>query len=639
MDTIQRKWDSKKDLQSYREKLDEEYASGLPDYLVKYFDEQEQRFNDTEFFINRARERGRQMNTSTSEERAQYIQDERDKFWAEHTVRLTKKKRRLGSHLTPVYEEPIKAEERIKDEANLTVDDISLLVSISSNDLHLFAMRYFPHYLRKADSRLHLFIYKTLSREINRKARRKGFKIAIAAPRGNSKSSLVSIILPIWCICYNKKKFILLISETANSAEEFLEDVKRELQFNAALRRDFPHIVGPGPTWKRGEIITNNNIKMMSLGRGNQIRGRNFGSYRPDLLVFDDIEDSESVRSKTTREFIRHFWFNKDAMHVEGESGTTTDFLFIGTILGKDSLLNALLTPEEYPDWISYKFKAVEKFSTSDKWLEWEQLLKNRFDVDRMKTARRFFEENEEEMLKDTEVLWPEGDPYYDLMITKVSDLSGFSSEKMNDPLDPTKILVKEEDLHLENFNYDSRIKRFLKTASFVAAFDPSVGKKKDADFSVLVTGARDRKTGHIYITHINIRRRSVDEQIDDIIKEYINIRHKLIIFETNGFQIVIADNLRKKTREMGLHIPVKDVPNYSDKHMRIQSIVPLIKDGTIVFDSHKRQSNQQYALALEQLLTYSENASNDDFPDALEMLIREFRTNRFKMLVKQASR
>ena len=637
-DDIQKKWDNVEELTEYKKELDEKYEGGLPDYLIQYFDQEERKLLDRNFFINLSHNRAKIRSETTPEERKEFIEDKIDEFWQNNKAQLVKKQRRLGSHLEPVYEEPPTVEEASDQEEKLSLEEIKSLISLSEGDLYLFAVRYFKHYLRRSSSRLHKFIYKTLTREINRRYRKVGFKIAIAAPRGNSKSSLVSIIFPIWCICYNKKRFIILVSETASSAEEFLEDVKRELLHNEKLKRDFPQAVGAGPTWKRGEIITRNNIKMMSLGRGNQIRGKNFGSYRPDLVLYDDIEDSESVRSKVTREYIRYVWFNKDAMRVEGEEGTITDFLFIGTVLGKDSLLEALLTPEQYPDWVGYRFKAVEKFSTSDLWLEWEKLFKNRFDEDRKKTARKFFEDHKEEMLEGIEVLWPEGDPYYNLMIIQASDPSGFSSEKQNNPLDPTKILIQEKDLHLENFNADPNIKRIIKMSSHLGAFDPSVGKKKDADYSVLVSGVRDRKTGYIYITDFNIKRRSVDEQIDDIIKDYQRLKHKYIIFETNGFQIVIADNLKKKTREMGIHLPVKDVSNYSDKHMRIQSIVPLIKDGTIVFDKYKKDHNQQYALAIDQLLTYSENASNDDFPDALEMLIREFRANRFKMLVKSAT-
>ena len=63
-------------------------------------------------------------------------------------------------------------------------------------------------------------------------------------------------------------------------------------------------------------------------------------------------------------------WFDKDVMFVGGEEGTVTDFLVCGTVLGKDSLLNKLLTPEDYPNWRSKRFSAVINFSVSESILD-----------------------------------------------------------------------------------------------------------------------------------------------------------------------------------------------------------------------------------------------------------------------------
>jgi len=144
-------------------------------------------------------------------------------------------------------------------------------------------------------------------------------------------SSIISTILPLWCIAYNKKKFILIISDTVNQAIDFLSDVKREIDHNVLLQRDFPHIVGKGPTWKQDEIITNNDIKLMALGTKSKVRGRKYGVHRPDLVINDDLENSDMVRSETEREWIRYQWFDKDLMHIHGEKGTFTDILVVGT--------------------------------------------------------------------------------------------------------------------------------------------------------------------------------------------------------------------------------------------------------------------------------------------------------------------
>ena len=213
VDDIQKKWDNVEELTEYKKELDEKYEGGLPDYLIQYFDQEERKLLDRNFFINLSHSRAKIRSETTPEERKEFIEDKIDEFWQNNKAQLVKKQRRLGSHLEPVYEEPPTVEEASDQEEKLSLEEIKSLISLSEGDLYLFAVRYFKHYLRRSSSRLHKFIYKTLTREINRRYRKVGFKIAIAAPRGNSKSSLVSIIFPIWCICYNKKRFIILVSE------------------------------------------------------------------------------------------------------------------------------------------------------------------------------------------------------------------------------------------------------------------------------------------------------------------------------------------------------------------------------------------------------------------------------------------
>lgn len=452
-------------------------------------------------------------------------------------------------------------------------------------------------------------------------------------------SSVISLIVPIWCIAYRKKKFIIIISDTATKAQGFLADIKRELLYNAKLAKDFPDIVGKGPMWRSSEIETNAGVKLSALGTGNNIRGERYGTHRPDLLLLDDLENSGMLRSRLERDFVRLQWFNKDVLHVKGEKGTKTDIFVVGTVLGKDSLLNALLDPGEYPDWKSKRFSAVLSYATSPLWDKWEEIYKNRFDDDRKDTAYNFFMANKDEMLEGSEVLWPEGDPYYDLMIEKLSDYSGFLSEKQNDPLDYTKILVTQDELHFENFRSDPYITKLIKsrTCPRYGAIDPSVGKRATSgDYSCVTTLLRDLKTGYLYIIDINIARRKTDYQIEAIVDSYMKHRHRLFGIETNAFQQVFADNLRTVSRVAGILIPVKDLVNSQDKKLRIEGIVPFVIDGTIVFDKYQYDNNQMYRLGVEQLTTFTgEEDRHDDFPDSLEMAVRIARKAKFKVLTK----
>lgn len=515
-----------------------------------------------------------------------------------------------------------------------------ILVGLCEEDLYLFAVRYFRHYLKKPSSRLHRYIYKFLTENLNNEKRKKGFKHAIAAPRSNGKSSLVSCIFILWCICYKKKNFIVMVSDTATQAEAFLGDVKRELLLNEELRKDFPAATSKGELWRTDEIITRNKVKVLALGTGNNIRGRKYGEIRPDLILGDDLESSDMVRSKSQRENIRYDWFNKDVKYV-GESGGITDFLIIGTVLGPESLLNALMDPRQYPDWTHKKFKAVYKFSKSSLWDDWAKIYKNTFKDDHEERAYKFFKENKEEMMEGVEILWPEGDPYYGLMVQKLSDPSGFLNEKQNDPIDPRKVLVMRESLTFKSFNTDPEIIKIRKSKRnpFYGAIDPSLGKNDRSDYSAIVTILRDMRTGILLVEDISLQRRGILDQVKDILNMHQRYNYTTFAVEDNSFQITISETLKEKSRETGIYVPVKPITNHYDKFLRIQSIVPFLCDGTIIFDLEKAENDVEYAMGIEQLCTFSKTAIKDDFPDALEMVVRLCKKNRFRMLTRQNRR
>ncbi|MGR5867425.1 hypothetical protein ACT7DZ_38705 [Bacillus cereus] len=64
-------------------------------------------------------------------------------------------------------------------------------------------------------------------------------RVAVAAPRSHAKSSYLSKAFPIHEICYRKRFYIILISETPSVSSANLEWIKLQLQSNDKLRRDF----------------------------------------------------------------------------------------------------------------------------------------------------------------------------------------------------------------------------------------------------------------------------------------------------------------------------------------------------------------------------------------------------------------
>lgn len=73
---------------------------------------------------------------------------------------------------------------------------------------------------------------------------------------------------------------------------------------------------------------------------------------------------------------------------------------------------------------------------------------------------------------------------------------------------------------------------------------------------------------------------------------------------------------------------------------MRIEGIVPFLKDGTIMFDTYKKKQNSMYARGIEQICTFTgEGEEEDDVPDALEMAFRIAKAPAYRMITKSTRR
>jgi len=630
------KYSSVDEVEKHRKELAKEYDGKLPDYLHDYFDDEREKVLREEFY--REVEKNRQKFRDLSlDEKIEFKRQRDEKFWSENKLALVKKRKR---HSNPVYPEPPKAVERVEQERELTPEELLALKKLCENNLYLFAVRYFPHYLSKPSSKLHRFLYNTLTRDINRAHKKKTLgplKLAIAAPRDSAKTTIVGCILPVWCVCYKKKHYIGIISSSSSTAEERLYDIKTELEHNEKLKRDFPEACGKGPIWRNNEIITRNNVKIGAYGTGSQIRGRKFGTHRFGLVVNDDIEEVEMIRSEALRQSI-YKWFNQDLIHAGSDD---CDYIMIGTILGREALLYKLIETDEYPDWHGIKFKALEKFPNNmELWDEWYKILTDRFNPNAKDDAWQFYQEHRAEMDEGAELLWPEGDPLYNLMIEYYSRPTSFYHEKQNEALDPSQTLVSMDNIHFENFSTNPEIKKILKNCVYYGALDPSLGKKSTSDYSCIVTLARDIKSGYIYVVDIDMKRRSVDDQIYAILAHHEKYRYRAFAIETNAFQVVVADILRKKSRETGIYVPVKEVKAVTDKRMRFESVVPFIYDGTIVFDKHKMNTKKMYNEAVYQMIYFTGvGDEKDDFVDALGYAFQIAKGSGFKLLTRPAKR
>lgn len=462
-------------------------------------------------------------------------------------------------------------------------------------DYEFFARTYFPHYVKHANAALHDYLYKRFPEIVDNDV---GDHEAIAAPRGNAKSTIVTQIGVIWCLVTGRKKYPVIVMDALDQALPMLEAIKAELAFNPRLMMDFPEATGQGRVWQVGTIVTANDAKVQVFGSGKRMRGLRHGPHRPDLVIGDDLENDENVRSPEQRDKLES-WLKKTVLSL-GAADDSMDVVIIGTILHYDSVLNRLINNKL---WKSRKFRAIIEWPHNmSLWDKWEEILLN----DGEEAAQAFYDERKAAMDDGAIVSWPSAQPLYKLMVKRARDgRAAFDSEQQNDP-------VSGDDAPFAN-SIHFWVNR-LAEWRFFGACDPSLGKQgASRDPSALLVGGFNRHTGILDVVEALIKKRVPDKIIEDVIELQREYKCALWGVETVQFQEFLKTELVKRSAARGVPVPATGIKPTTDKILRIESLQPHMANGLIRL--HPSQNT------LIDQLRHFPKADHDDGPDALHML------------------
>jgi predicted phage terminase large subunit-like protein len=469
-------------------------------------------------------------------------------------------------------------------------------VAQARDDFEFFARTYFPHYVQAEPSVFHRWLFANFARLVGGKGR----KQALAAPRGEAKSTLVTQIGVLWCVVTERKHYVPIIMDAFEQAATMLEAIKAELEVNPRLRADFPHAAGAGRVWNAGVIVTANGRKVQAFGSGKRMRGLRHGPHRPDLVICDDIENDENVRSPEQRDKLMA-WLTKTVLSL-GKADDTLDVVVLGTLLLADSVLARLLAN---PLWERQTFRALIRWpDRMDLWQEWEELLRN----DGEAAAQAYYAKHAATMERGAEVSWPAQRPLYVLMVKRARDgHRAFDSEMQNDP-------VSSDD---NPFAAPGKIQFWVAPCErwvFFGACDPSLGKtNRSRDPSALLVGGFERKTGVLDVVEASIARRVPDKIIEDVIK--LQAKWDCLVWgvEAVQFQEFLRTELVKRSAARGIPVPARPIVPHADKALRIESLEPHVANGLIRLHPAQQTLHDQ--------LRHWPDGDHDDGPDALQML------------------
>lgn len=449
----------------------------------------------------------------------------------------------------------------------LLVESPAVRKAKAEHDIYWFAHYYLRHYFDKPAAAFHKewITYFTTER-----------RICIACPRGHAKSTWWSLVFTLHSILFNKKRFILILSDTQKQAELNLGQVIEELETNESIIRDFGRIAGYIPPsaeekrkWTVSDIVTLNNIRVMAFGYGGKLRGLKHRNYRPDLIILDDVENDQSVRSKDQRDKYKDT-FKKSILNLGNED---TQVIVIGTILHYDSLLSDLI---EHPPagYITKLYRAID----GDKVL-WHE----RYTLD-----------------------------YFEKLRSDIGSIA-FEQEFQNNPMaEGTRIFVP--------VSWYDEID--LSAAKIYAYVDLAISEKQTADFTAIVPIAK-LPDGKLYILQPERIKGTIHDQIQLVLRMHAQYKFAKLGVEDVAYQKAFHQVLIKELQQRNIYdlnaVPVKID---KDKRRRAVEVQHLVENGTVHFNRyHKDLLDELYSFPL---------GVHDDLVDSMVGGIKLSTTNEF---------
>src|SRR5580693_9834500 len=441
-----------------------------------------------------------------------------------------------------------------------------------------FSLIYLTGYFTDPPATFHAELVHALEAEAERRVLVLGF-------RGSGKSTFGSLALPLWAALEYPEKypFIILVADSTRQATLNISAIKSELENNLLIKQDYGEIKGnviedfslqgDGEEWQKQNIVLSNGVRILARSRGQKVRGLRHLQYRPKLIVVDDPEDGEWVRTKENRDKTDR-WLHSEIM--PGLDARKGKLVVIGNLLHMDALLSRLRAPGT--GFTCLEFPLIDK---------------------------------------DGKCTWPAMYPTEKSLKDKERDMGAipWQREMLLKIVSDDEAIIKPEDIHY----YDERPTGIAQMKGH--GNDLAISQKEGADYTAIVSGevfyVEDKPPYHAGDTpKIFIRPYPFNERVT--FHEYM--KHvRSIPGELGGANIFFVEQvayqlaaIQEMERALLTVVPMK--PTH-DKRSRLKVIAPYIKNGTVLFP---RIGCEQL---LAQLFGFGVE-SHDDLVDAMVYLI-----------------
>ena len=398
-------------------------------------------------------------------------------------------------------------------------------------------------------------------------------RIGVIAPRGHAKSTTVDMTYPLWAGCFEQEEFIVIISDTYTQAAEFINALKDEFENNPKIKWLFGNM--KGDDWQDGEFVLSNGIKYAAKGSGMKIRGIRHRHTRPTLMIFDDIENDENIKSAEQRQKLYH-WFTKAAIPALARGGRA---VVIGTILHFDSLVNKVMKQQDvFKSWQTRVFYAITTEEDGTERALWSE----HRSLEKLRAMR--------------------DDPSDQDFIGSIT----FAQEYQHKPFSEEDAIIQPDWIkECEPSQVPDKHTRLAR----VLTIDPAASERQTADFTAMIVA--DLYTdGNVYIRAIRNQRTSPSVTADTVRELDEIYKPQVIGIEKGALGLVFRDLLEG--------LPVIGLEPDKDKVRRLLAVSRFFEAGR-VYTVKNIQNGQAFR---EQLIEFPKG-THDDMVDAAAYAVR----------------
>ena len=433
-------------------------------------------------------------------------------------------------------------------------------------NIHLFGWFIARPYFPLETPPFHKEILDLISNKDNR-------RVGVIAPRGHAKSTTVDMTYPLWAGCFEQEEFIVIISDTYTQAAEFINALKDEFENNPKIKWLFGNM--KGDDWQDGEFVLGNGIKYAAKGSGMKIRGIRHRHTRPTLMIFDDIENDENIKSAEQRQKLYH-WFTKAAIPALARGGRA---VVIGTILHFDSLVNKVMKQQDiFKSWQTRVFYAITTDEDGTEHALWPE----HRSLEKLKSMRD--NPNDQEFVGSI----------------------AFAQEYQHKPFSEEDAIVKPD--WIKECEPSQAPDEYSRQAR-VLTVDPAASERQTADPTAMIV-ADLGADGNVYVRAIRNQRTSPSITAETIQNLYETYQPQVVGIEQGALGLVFRDLLAG--------LPVIGLKPDKDKVRRLLAVSRFFEAGK-VFLVKDIQNGQ----ALREQLIEFPKGTHDDMVDAIVYAIR----------------